>query len=522
MEQLFQQIIDAKIYRNGTLHKGYRKSSNIKKHFPEIYTQIIDKTNFLAENVSFGERLYCVEHNIRQKPVCKECGGEVKYKDRKYHTYCSLKCSNNAKDVKRKKEQTNINKFGVPYASMSEKIKTKQRCTFNNNYGVDYPFQSHIIQQKLKDNWVKKYGVDNPRKSFEIQEKIKTTKNEKYGKESWAQLHIPNNTLEKLKNKEWMYENHVILKKPLTELANELKVSDVTIGNYLSSHNIDTHHFQMSVAEKEITAFLNDVGITTINNTRDIIHPKEIDIFLPDYNLAIEYCGLYWHSENMKNDKLYHKLKMEECVKLDIQLLTIFEDEWTFKKDIVKNTLLHLTNKSSNSIYARKCNIKVINSKDKDTFFNNYHIQGTSRGTINLGLFHHNDLVACMSFLKNKNEYILNRYATSGYVVGGFSKLLKFFQSNYEWTQLVSFADLRWSNGKVYELNGWTLDTILPPDYSYIEYNKRVHKFNYRHKHLPKKLKNYDSQLSEWENCKNNNIYRIWNCGLKRYIITKP
>jgi hypothetical protein len=119
-------------------------------------------------------------------------------------------------------------------------------------------------------------------------------------------------------------------------------------------------------------------------------------------------------------------------------------------------------------------------------------------------------------------QHYLNRYATNCRVPGGFSKLLKYFQTNYEWQQLISFADLRWSNGGLYEKTGWKLDSILPPDYYYSpDGRNRYHKFNYRRKNLPKLLKDFDPELSERENCNNNGILRIWDCGKLRYIINK-
>jgi hypothetical protein len=85
---------------------------------------------------------------------------------------------------------------------------------------------------------------------------------------------------------------------------------------------------------------------------------------------------------------------------------------------------------------------------------------------------------------------------------------------------LISFADLRWSNGNLYENTGWELDSVLPPDYYYATNNlERIHKFNYRRKNLPKLLKYFDPELSERENCDNNGILRIWDCGKLRYII---
>lgn len=521
MKTLYLALVDNKIVRDDVLWKGYRKSSNIEKNFPELYNLIYKHTKFLPENAKIGERIYCIKHNISKRVTCLTCGTPVKYKDARYHEYCSLKCSNSSEHVKKKKEESSLMKFGTKYASQSKEIQKKQRITFHKKYGVYYPFQSKEIQTKMKNNWMEKYGVDNPRKSLLIKRKIKNTNLKRYGVIRYAQHSYSEDTLNLLNDRNWLYENHVVLKKPLTEIANELHVSDVTIGNYLRKHKIKTRNFQVSTIEKEVQEFLKNLEVDIIINTRNIISPHELDIYIPSHNLAIEICGLFWHSEYMGKDRNYHFNKMKKCNEKGIRLLTIFEDEWRDKKNIVKSTIKHILGKSNIRIYARNTKIVYVKTKEKNSFFDSFHIQGACKSSISYGLLYDNNLVACMSFTKSKeNNYVLSRYASSCLVTGGFSKLLVHFIKNHNFNEIISFADLRWSKGELYEKNGWKLDKILRPDYSYVKGTKRYHKFNFRHKNLRKILNNYDPNLSESENCKNNYIYKIWNCGLKRYIIS--
>ena len=128
-------------------------------------------------------------------------------------------------------------------------------------------------------------------------------------------------------------------------------------------------------------------------------------------------------------------------------------------------------------------------------------------------------MVACMSFTKRGNDYTLTRYSTSCTVVGGFSKLLKHFVRFHDFDNLISFADLTTvdPNDNVYLRTGWIEDGFLKPDYKYIENGSRVHKFLFRHKHLMTRLKTYDPKKTEYQNCLDNKIYRIWDCGKVRY-----
>jgi hypothetical protein len=114
----------------------------------------------------------------------------------------------------------------------------------------------------------------------------------------------------------------------------------------------------------------------SIRKINVILHrsKREIDIFIPSKKLAIEYNGLYWHSENFI-ENTYHLDKTEDCLKQDIKLIHIFEDEWIYKKDIVKSRLLNLIGFSENKIYARNCEIKEVNSREALKFLDENHIQ---------------------------------------------------------------------------------------------------------------------------------------------------
>lgn len=260
-------------------------------------------------------------------------------------------------------------------------------------------------------------------------------------------------------------------------------------------------------------------------NTKIIIPPHELDVVIPEHSLAIEYCGLYWHSEQMNRGKEYHRNKYEKCKHAGIRLITLYEDEWTTKQELIKTKLSHIMGISKqHKVYARTTTIIEVDIDTRRHFFNTNHIQGDGTGSLCYGLLHHGELIACMAFKRRSDKiYELTRYATSCIVAGGFSKLLKHFTKVNKWDQIISFADLRWSDGTMYQANGWILDSVLPPDYYYSpDGNVRVHKFNYRRKYLPKMLKEFDPNKSEWENCKANRVYRIWDCGKQRWIMNNP
>ena len=288
-----------------------------------------------------------------------------------------------------------------------------------------------------------------------------------------------------------------------------------------------------SNAENEIIEYVKGLVDKTekiLTNSRKIISPFELDIYVPSKKIAIEYNGLRWHSELFKTDKEYHLKKLEYCNSKDINLIQIFEDEWLIKKKIVKNKLKYLLKKDENltKIMARKT---VVNEIDKITakkFLNENHIQGFAPSTVYLGCFYNEELVGVMTFLKEKNDgkWVLNRFSTDNkYICNGVGgKLFKYFIRKYQPTEVKSFADRRWTLSKennLYTKLGFTLEKVLKPDYRYYFPNEfpkqRVHKFNFRKNILHNKY-GFPLTMTESQMTEKLGAYKIWDCGLFKYV----
>lgn len=283
--------------------------------------------------------------------------------------------------------------------------------------------------------------------------------------------------------------------------------------------------------ENELIEYIKSIySGEIILNSRNIISPQELDIYLPNLNIAIEYNGLYWHSEKVGKNKNYHLNKTLLAQTKGIRLIHIFSDEWNNKKDIVKiklNNILKLN--LQNKIYARKCEIKEVSISDKNEFLNKFHIQGADRSEIKLGLYYNNELVACMTFSKprlaigktktNKISYELSRYATSYNITGGASKLLKYFIKNYKPELIYSYSDNRWSdpNNNMYLNIGFTKKQTSLPGYYYTkDFIKRLHRFNFNKTKL--KQQGYDTlNKTEFKIMDELGYNRIWDCGTTKF-----
>ncbi|RME07993.1 MAG: hypothetical protein D6816_06025 [Bacteroidetes bacterium] len=285
-----------------------------------------------------------------------------------------------------------------------------------------------------------------------------------------------------------------------------------------------------SKAENDIADFVREVlndEDEVIRNTRDIIPPKELDIYVPSHNLAIEYCGLYWHSDLMGTPKNYHRDKYEACRSRGIRLITIFEDEWVTRPEKVRSVLRGALSARAKGLPARKLHVEEISSNEAHIFMEKYHLQGASNAKTYLGLVDPNgDVVALMTFghptRQSKGDRIeLKRFVTNDEThAGAASKLFKHFVDTHpEVNEIVSFSDNRWFTGEMYSILGFEHDGNIPPDYSYFDGVIRHHKSGFRKDAIKKRLPDfYDPTLSEREMMRNAGYGRIHDCGKVRWI----
>jgi len=410
---------------------------------------------------------------------CDNCGTK---KEIKYQTYNRI--TNNGK-----------NKY---YCNNKECVNEKRKLSINKKYGVDNVFQSKEIKEKIKETNLEKYGVENPQQNLEIKHKTEETNLEKYGYRNVFQS-------EEIKEK--------IKETNLEKYGVEYPQQNKEIRNKYPS-------YRKSKSEIKIYDFIKqhyDGEIITISKKNIGV---ELDIYLPEFNFAIEFNGIYWHNEITKK-KNYHKEKSDLCKEKGIQLFHVWEDDWNYKQEIVKSIILHKIGKTKNKIFGRKTEIKEVNdNKLVRTFLNENHIQGFVGSSIKLGLFYNNELVSLMCFKHNIRETELVRFCNKiNYnVVGGSSKLFNYFIKNYNFNKIKTFADRSYSNGDLYYKLGFEFDCEILPDYSYTINNNKIrsHKFNFRKYKLVKQ--GFDSNKSEHEIMLERKIYRIYDAGKYRFI----
>ena len=307
-------------------------------------------------------------------------------------------------------------------------------------------------------------------------------------------------------------------------IAQNHNVSYGTIYRILEKNNIprdNTYSYFESQSELNIVKFCKTICSDVITRTKSIINPYELDIYIPSHKFAIEFNGVYWHSEQYR-DKDYHYKKYLACKEKGIFLFQIWEDDYNRNPELIHKMIAHKLGVSKEQrVYARKCEVRELSKNDVFDFYEQNHLQGFTTATHHIGLFYNDELVAVCSFKNTQYGIDLVRFSTTYHVIGGFTKLLKHFIKTYQPSNLYTFSDNCYSDGRLYESNGFVVDKHLPPDYKYVVNNQREHKFKYR----LKRFKNdpnliYKEGLTERQLAELNGLVRIWDAGKVRWKLT--
>lgn len=468
------------------------------------------------------------------------------------------------KNVKEKFNNTMIKNHGVEWAQQSIEISEKSKQTFSLNINKEEIIanrsmvlssksseEKEIIKNKKFKKLAEKYG------SVEVfynslQNIIRENSLEKYGTDHHFSSKdviekrvssYKDNITNKIKNK--LPNNIIYLNRKDNQNTTD-SIIELFCNNCQSNFEINRQHLKFRIeSNKEICLLCNPIlhgksgselevleFITTnykgeiISNTKNIIS-KELDIYLPELKLAFEFNGLFWHSENYK-DRKYHLDKTNECLSKGIQLIHIWEDDWNFKGEIVKSIILNKIG-ISEKIFARKCQIKELtDNKLVKEFLTKNHIQGFVGSKVKIGLFYNSELVSLMTF-GNLRKSLGQKSSEGGYellrfcsklnisVVGGASRLLKYFIKNNNPKQITSYSDSSRSNGNLYEKLGFKFVHKSEPNYYYVIDEMRYHRFNFRKDKLVKQ--GADPNKTEIEIMHGREIFRIFDCGSKKWIM---
>lgn len=334
------------------------------------------------------------------------------------------------------------------------------------------------------------------------------------------------------KNIERLYHEHINNKKSLYEIAHVHDISVEQLKSSLKIHELIPRvaSYNVSRGETEIYEYVNNILKSNQSHRLKISDSDkkwiQIDVYCPEKSFGIEYCGEYWHSAEAGTDRNYHQKKNQLCKDCGIKLMTIFEHEWRDKRELIKAMIRARINSGIKNIYARKCICKEITAAEAKQFHQDNHINGYVNSSKNIGLFFENNLISVVSFSKSRfdknHEYEITRYSTirDHRVIGGFSKMFAFSEIR----SCMTYADLRFGEGKVYEKAGFSLVGTTPPNYWYFNRSSKTAKFESRMKYQKRKIKhlveNGDNK-TEFQIMTELGFYRIYDCGSHKYSLNK-
>jgi very-short-patch-repair endonuclease len=424
-------------------------------------------------------------------------------------------------EIRQKQQQTHIDKTGFTVAQDPEVIK-KRKNTNLEKYGHEY---GNV--QAIKQTMIERYGSEHALQVFDSKLKRVNTMHERYNFPFSRSHSYSEQDYKLFFDKNFLLEQYNLY--GISGILKKFNVSREMILRYLRYHDINIPYNFTIIEETIYQLLLKWVNPDEIKvQIRSVIKPYELDFYIPSKNIAIEVCGLFWHSEKAGRDKHYHKNKLELCNNQNIRLITIFEDEIEKSFNQVENRLEYIFNMVKRKYHTRKLTIKEIDSKTAKQFLNDNHINGYVGSAIKLGAFNNDELVSVMTFgslrvaLGSKNkidkQFELLRFATNGNFPGVASKLLKFFIKNHNPDTIVSYCDLRWGNGKVYSKMNMVCVSNGSPNYWYFDpkTNTRKHRYNFtKHKLV---AEGFDPNKSEWEIMQERGYDRIWDCGHSKWV----
>lgn len=473
--------------------KGWQYISNaIEKEL--LVDDLIANTNYLNTDSSIKKRLWHIINDVSEPIICY-CGESKKFTHsivKGYFKSCGkLECA------KKSEESTCITKYGNKSAMNNIDVMKKFKDTHMKRYGVDSYLKTKNIKEDRKKSFIEKFELLNKNVKISDCREFVSFKCENCNDES------------KIRRFHFVQRRHKNICYKCVPLRGTASIKELELLNWI----------------KSITS-LECLSSYKIPHTNG----KELDVYIPEINFAIEFNGIYWHTERWI-DKNYHLNKLKLCQENNINLFYIWEDDWEnpIRKEIIKSMIRNKLHLNASKIYARKCIIKEVNAKDSNLFLETNHIQGKVNGSIKIGLYFENKLVSLMTFGKkrkimnsideNKNNWELLRFCNllDTNVIGGASKLLKYFNKTYNPNEIISYANLDRSNGKLYEILGFRKLFDSPPNYWWVYGGRRYYRYNFRKDILVKY--GFDKSKSENEIMNERGFYKLWNCGNSKWIM---
>ena len=300
----------------------------------------------------------------------------------------------------------------------------------------------------------------------------------------------------------------------------EAKVIERYSNNKSGCPECAAHKFQSS-AEKEVVSYLCKLlGEEKIKTqVRSILKRQELDIYIPEHKVAIEYNGVYWHSEKAGKDRNYHFEKWKSCQDLGIRLIQIWEDQWLENPELVKRMIAQSLGKTPN-LNPEKL-VTELSAEKALSFFllNSFNTKVTGNIKLALKVAESGDIAAVIVLKRQKEGLCIVNFASIDKPAEDLKTLLLYVEKTYSPAFVAAIIDNCTGESTFFAKSGFTCAGRRPLDYRYSKNKQRVPRKEYtieRFKTDPA-LK-FEINLSERELADLNGLNRIWDAGKTKWV----
>lgn len=526
------EILDYITNHNREFGGSLATERGFKKHFPEMYKEMCE-TKFppFFDEFDFKQKLWHFLRDDYQQHMCK-CGGLLKFRSfwYGYNEFCRMNCPSMVKN--QVECITKIHHSRTP--EEKKKIQEKVRQTFVDRYGVERYSQLDEWKEKTLKKNREKFGTDWYTQTEEYKQNYEQHCEEKYGegiKNSFQDPHVKEKILEKF------YKNFLKRHPNVIEIREKTLLCKCTDENCTlckervyeidkvrfsgrTYSNIDTCTIRTpggdltSGVENELFDFISSIyGEEIIRNDRTVLKGKELDIYIPNLNLAFEFNGIYWHGEFNK-DKMYHQSKSLECLSKNIQLIHVWEDDWSNKKDLVKEFIKSRIIKNDECL---NCVVKEIDEISGYDFLQEHHIYGGIKNRKHLGAFYNDELVGVLSFTETKKTGYFEIQRIFVQNDDMFNSMLKYFEETYKPLEISVNINLDILDVKMYEQYGFVRTNVLKPTCTWVVNGVRKLKSNFSKSKLVEC--GINPELNEIDVMHNRGCWRCWDSGRIKLVL---
>lgn len=408
-------------------------------------------------------------------------------------------------DINEGIRNTNLERYGVEYTFQIPEARQKGKQTSLERYGYEYAMMNKDVAKKSKENRdkdaIKRILLEHGYHKFHcyIKENFNVTTNilieDWLGVNSYDKLDFICLECNGVHNRTIEYGSSAIYCPVCDVRDNSASKGELQLRDYLTSI----------------------IDSTFIYNNRTILGGKELDIVDVTNKLAFEYCGLYYHKENNPSSikgKDYHRGKLLKSENEGYQLVTIFEDEWRDKQEIVKDNILRLYNISLTSINSDDLTVVLLDEELSEIFLNENNIYGYKNGGMSYGLVDSDGVIySVMKFehFSSDDKTIILQYAEKiGFsVIGSITKLTNSISTNVVWKQ-----DLRWGIGKNWIESGFVVDNDSAAEHDIVTRHS-IDRIDSCYIDIVVNEEDYDCIVDEWVYLFERGYDRIWDCGYR-------